>query len=323
MNDRERFRRLMAGRPTDRPPFLEEGVREEVLERWHKQGLPLGKTHIDLFGLTPHERVGPDLKFPSETFGRLFDLSASEYRKAFTASANRFPHDWNESVNRLENRTHIVCIWASRGFFQALGVGDWPTFEKVLIGTVREPAKIKDRLELYGEFCAEMLELTLRDVDPEFIYLSEPISSQEGPLISPAMFQEFMIPVYRRIVATARSRGCDNILLSTYGDSSLLLPMLMKAGISMLWISEASEKPEMDYRRIRSRFGPQLALVGGIPMGVLRSEPPEKVRDSLEEIVPPLLASGRYIPLAGGRVRKDISWSAYRCYREILAELMA
>ena len=246
----------MRGERVDRPPFLEEGVRDEVLDLWRKQGLPSGKTHVDVFGLTPHENVGPDLKYVPSYFGRIFDLSASR---------------------RLENRDHVVCIWASRGFFQALGVGDWPTLEKVLIGTVKEPETIRDRMELYGEFCSRMLEKTMQDVNPEFIYLSEPISNNDGPLISPAMFEEFMIPVYERIVATARGLGCDNILLSTYGDTSLLFPILIDAGISMLWISEAAEVPELDYCRIRSEFGPDLGLIGGIPLSILRSESPDVI----------------------------------------------
>lgn len=312
----------MRGERVDRPPLLEEGVRDEVLGLWHKQGLPSGKTHVDVFGLTPHENVGPDLKYLPSYFGSLFDLSASEYRRAFDISLRRFPEDWAETVRRLENRDHVACIWASRGFFQALGVGDWPTLEKVLIGTVKEPEKIRDRMELYGDFCSRMLEKTMQDVNPEFIYLSEPISNNNGPLISPAMFEEFMIPVYERIVATARGLGCDNILLSTYGDTSLLFPILIDAGISMLWISEAAEVPELDYFQIRSEFGPDLGLIGGIPLSILRSESPDVIRNTLEEIVPPLLHSGRYVPLAGGRVREEIPWSAYACYRKVLAELV-
>jgi len=312
----------MRGDRVDRPPFLEEGVRDEVLDLWRKQGLPPGKTHVDVFCLTPHENVGPDLKYVPSYSHSIFDLSVSEYRKAFDISARRFPEDWKETVRRLENRDHIVCIWASRGFFQALGVGDWPTLEKALIGTVKEPETIRDRMELYGEFCSRMLEKTMQDVNPEFLYLSEPISDNGGPLISPAMFEEFMIPVYERIVATARGLGCDNILLSTYGDTSLLFPMLIDAGISMLWISEAAEVPELDYCRIRSEFGPDLGLIGGIPLSILRSKSPDEIRNTLEEIVPPLLRSGRYVPLAGGRVREDIPWSVYECYREVLAELI-
>jgi uroporphyrinogen decarboxylase len=167
-----------------------------------------------------------------------------------------------------------------------------------------------------------MLERTLRDVDPEFIYLSEPISANHGPLISPAMFEEFMKPVYERIVATARGLGCHNVLVSTYGNARILFPTLMEAGVSMLWVSEAPEVPELDYRRIRRDFGPELGLVGGIPLSILRSRAPEVIRSRLEEVVPPLLQSGRYVPLAAGRVREEIPWSAYKCYREVLAELV-
>jgi hypothetical protein len=322
MNDRERFRRLFRGEPVDRPPLLEEGVRDEVLALWRTQGLPPDRTHVDVFGLTPHENIGPDLKFVTSYFGRVFDLSASEYRDAFDASLRRFPEDWEQTVRRLENRDHVVCIWSSRGFFQALGVGDWPTLEKALIGALREPEKVRDRTEMYGDFCVRMLEKTMQDVDPEFIYLSEPISDTEGPLISPEMFEEFMIPVYRRIVETARGLGCDNILLSTYGNTSRLFPMLFDAGITMLWVSEAAEVPELDYRHLRREFGSELGLIGGIPLSILRSESQAVIRDTLQEIVSPLLEAGRYVPLAGGRVREEIPWIVYESYREVLAELV-
>jgi hypothetical protein len=306
----------------DRPPFLEEGVREEVLDLWRRQGMPDGKTHVDVFGLTPHENVGPDLKYASGYFGRIFDLSANEYRKAFYVSRRRFPADWAQTVRRLENRDHIACIWASRGFLQALGVGDWPTLEKALIGTVKESERVRDRMEMYGEFCSLMLEQTMKEVDPEFIYLSEPISNNEGPLVSPEMFEEFMIPVYERIVDTAKGLGCDKILLSTYGDTSLLFPNLFDAGVSMLWISEAPDVPGLDYAKIRKEYGPDLGLIGGIPLSILREGSAGRINQTLQEIIPPLLESGRYIPLAGGRVREEIPWGVYEAYRKALVEMM-
>lgn len=322
MNERKRFRRLMGGEPVDRPPLLEEGVREDVLEMWRTQGLPGDKTHMDLFDLTPHERVGPDLTFPADRFGRICHLSPDEYREAFDISRRRFPADWQETVRRLRERDHIVCIWASRGLFQALGVGDWSTLEEALVAAAREPGRTRDRMEHYAEFCSGLLRRTMEDVDPEFIYLSEPISDNSGPLVSPAMFRELMIPVYEGIVATARNFGCENVLVSTYGDTRLLFPDMIRAGVSLLWISEAADVPALDYRRLRRELGPGVGLIGGIPLSVLRSGSPDLIEERLREIVPPLLESGRYVPLAGGRVRKAVSWPAYRCYREVLAELV-
>ena len=64
-------------------------------------------------------------------------------------------------------------------------------------------------------------------------------------------------------------------------------------------------------------------MVGGIPLSLLRSGSGEEIREGLEGIVPPLLESGRYVPLAGGRVREEIGWPIYKYYREVLAGLLA
>jgi hypothetical protein len=56
---------------------------------------------------------------------------------------------------------------------------------------------------------------------------------------------------------------------------------------------------------------------------MLQSASHEKMVRQLREIVVPLMQSGRYIPLAGGRIREHIPWQVYRAYRELLAELTA
>lgn len=323
MNEKERFHRLFRGETVDRPPLLDEGIREEVIERWRTEGMPVGKTHVEIFGLTPHENLEPDLRFRARTFGRVLDLSARDYRRAFDPSPKRLGESWADTVRRLRDREHIVGIWASRGFFQALGVGDWPTLERVFDDVIEHPRKIRNRLEMYGEFCAWMLDRALEDVTPDFIYLSEPISDNRGPLISPAMFEAFMIPVYERIVAVAKARGCEHILVSTYGNTALLFPSMIRAGVTILWISEAAEVPEIDYRALRRRYGPGLGLIGGIPLSILRSENLQGMEEKLCEILTPLMESGRYLPLAGGRVREEIPWLVYKRYREILARLIS
>ena len=320
MNERQRFLALFRGDPVDRPPLLEEGVRDEVIEAWHAQGLPRSSTHLDVFGLTPHENVGPDIKFADQYAGRIMSLSDRDYGRAFRASRERFPEDWPETTNRLRNRGHIACIWAYRGLFQALGVEDWPTLRQALRAMVKEPALVAARLEMYGEFCAEMLKMAMQDLVPDFIYMSEPISDNRSSLIAPGMYREYAIPAFERIIAAARAHGCENILVSTYGNSAAVLPHLFDAGANMLWISEATEVPELDYRNLRQKYGPRLGLIGGIPLSLLRMDPPEQMRERLHAIVRPLLQSGRYIPLASGRVREDIPWQSYRAYREALAE---
>ena len=322
MNDRERLHKIFRSEPVDRPPLLDEGVREEVIEQWHRQGMPPGRTHLEIFGLTPHENIGPNLRFRNRYYGHVMDLSEDEYRQCYNITPRRLPAEWNDTVKRLAKRDHIVCLWACRGFFQALGVGDWPTLKQFLQGVVKNPGGIGKKLKIYGDFCARMLEMTLRDINPEFIFLGEAISDNNGPLISPKMFEELMIPAYQKIIQMAKSHRVEHILVSTYGNSAGVLPSLFRAGMNILWVSEAAETPEMDYRHLRQQFGPELGLIGGISLSILRSSAGQGINERLEEIVVPLLQSGRYIPLASGRVREEIPWSVYKEYRETLNKIM-
>ena len=70
------------------------------------------------------------------------------------------------------------------------------------------------------------------------------------------------------------------------------------------------------------QFGPELRLIGGLDLDVLRGDR-EAIRRELEEKVPPLLAQGGYIPLLDGRVRADVPWENYCYYRELLEHLCA
>ena len=97
---------------------------------------------------------------------------------------------------------------------------------------------------------------------------------------------------------------------------------MIKAGVTILWISEAAELAELDYGNLRRQYGPLLGLIGGIPLSILRSESAETIKDRLEETMVPLLRSGRYIPLACGRVREEVPWKAYKYYREAMSQMM-
>jgi hypothetical protein len=97
---------------------------------------------------------------------------------------------------------------------------------------------------------------------------------------------------------------------------------MIEAGVTILWVSEAAEVPEIDYRSLRRRYGPELGLIGGIPLSLLRAGELKDMEQKLREIVVPLMESGRYIPLAGGRVREEVPWPVYKRYREILSDLI-
>jgi hypothetical protein len=75
----------------------------------------------------------------------------------------------------------------------------------------------------------------------------------------------------------------------------------------------------MNYPGLRSTFGRDLKLIGGIDLDALRRGP-EAIQEAVEEVVP-LTEEGGYIPLADGRVRADVPYENYLYYRELLKKI--
>jgi hypothetical protein len=108
----------------------------------------------------------------------------------------------------------------------------------------------------------------------------------------------------------------ETIVFKTYANARLLLPAVLEAGFNCLWAFEVNTRA-MDYRALRGEFGLRLALIGGIDLDtVLQGR--EAVWWEMETRVRPLLAQGRYIPLADGRVRENVTFRCYADYRRLL-----
>ena len=61
MNSRERFEKTMEYGAIDRVPYFEEGIREEVIEAWRKQGLESDVNINELFPTDIREEIRLDL----------------------------------------------------------------------------------------------------------------------------------------------------------------------------------------------------------------------------------------------------------------------
>jgi hypothetical protein len=61
MNSMQRFLETMQSGQPDRPPLLDEGLREEMLEACRCQGMPAGAALSELFSIDERAEIEPDL----------------------------------------------------------------------------------------------------------------------------------------------------------------------------------------------------------------------------------------------------------------------
>jgi uroporphyrinogen decarboxylase len=125
-----------------------------------------------------------------------------------------------------------------------------------------------------------------------------------GPLISPGLFREFMLPYYQEIVGHIRSKGIDLVFVDTDGNAEVLLPLFLDAGINGFFPFERAAN--MDPVRLRCEYGHAFCMFGGIDKREVARGGDALLRH-VDETVPALLEDGGYIPGLDHTAPPDIS----------------
>jgi hypothetical protein len=322
MNSRERFRETMRyGRP-DRVPYFEEGIRDEVLKAWQKQGLPRDANLSQMFPSDQRDEILVDLE-PLPQLKR-WPISRPELealrRSLDPDDRRRLPSQWPERVRSWQTRDHVLMLRVHRGFFLSMGVHDWGRFTEVVRLLIDDPAFVREAMAIQAELAAGLAERVLGEVEIDGAVFTEPIGGNDGPLISPRMYEEFVLTSYKPVFDVLRRHGVETIVFRTFANSRMLIPSILKWGFTCLWACEVNIEA-MDYRDLRREFGRDLRLIGGIDLDALRHDK-QAIRREIEEKVPPLVADGGYVPLADGRVREDVRFENYVYYRRLLEKVI-
>jgi hypothetical protein len=321
MSSRERFRETMGyGRP-DRVPYFEEGLRKDVLRAWRTQGLAKAADLSEMFPSDHRERMQVDLDLRPKLVSKLDKITNLKkfQRRLNPADKKRLPGRWSRRVREWQSRDHVLMLFVHRGFFLTMGVHNWRSFTDVMVLLMDQPDLVRKRMQIQGEFAARLTDRILQEVEVDAVVFSEPIGGSDRPLISPQMYEDFVLKNYEPILEVLRHRNVATICFQTYANARILIPSILKWGFNCLWACEVNIEV-MDYQSLRREFGRDLRLIGGIDLDALRKDK-EAIRQEIEEKVPPLVEEGGYIPLADGRIRADVPFENYIYYRQLLEKV--
>jgi hypothetical protein len=320
MNSRQRFVETMNFGKPDRVPYFEEGIREEVVQAWKTQGLSSREELTRMFSGDEREEVEID-GYPHPGFIRWPNSSSglNGLHRRLKPSNSRLPEGWQKKVTPWRTRQGVLMLEVHHGFFLSMGVYDWKRFYQAVMALVDQPDYVLRVMQIEAEMMAALAERFLAEVQIDAAIFSEPIGGNNGSLISPRMYEKFVLSSYAPVLEVLKGHGVEVIILRTYANARVLIPSMLKFGLNCLWACETNAEA-MDYRSIRKEFGRELRLIGGIDLDVLRNGK-EAIQREVEEKVPPLLAQGGYVPLADGRVRADIPLENYIFYRQLLEKV--
>ena len=228
-------------------------------------------------------------------------------------SPERYPANWPDIVAHYKKRdfpVYVVC----RGPF-AFG-RDFVEFSRLMMAYAAEPEWIREMVDFHTDFVIKFWDRALSDLDVDFIYLGEDMAYKNGPMVSPAMVREFLLPSWRRMVNAFSEYGVKHVIIDSDGDVRPLIPIFLEAGVTGTLPLECAAG--CDPVAIREEH-PGIQMIGGLnKMEIARGG--EVMEREVRSKVGKLAAIGGYIPSFDHSVHPLTSFQVYQDYLNVLKE---
>jgi uroporphyrinogen decarboxylase len=251
------------------------GVRQNFWgERYVYQATPWGPMREDLRGALANARRFSDLEqFPWPTPDQ-FDYSGLP-----TQCAHQQDHALLYGFADVWQRPALVRGW--EGMF--LDMAERPEWAHFLS---------RQFTDFYLEDYTRAAEITNGRIDL-YLLISD-LGSQTGPLISQAMFREFVAPYLKEMIDCIHRLG-GHVLYHSCGSIRAFIPELIALGVDVLDPIQPVSLP-MAPEALQADFSGRLCFHGGIDMQrLLPQGTPEEVRDEANRYCRLLGSQGGYI----------------------------
>jgi uroporphyrinogen decarboxylase len=219
------------------------------------------------------------------------------------------PDDTVNGIRKAQAAGKSIIIFLV-GFYGQLR--NWMGMEALSYAFYDYPDMIRDMVECWAELAARQIENLPEDIVIDELDWWEDMACNNGPLVSPSIFREFLQPGYNRVMTAAKKRGCVISMVDCDGNPHDIVSNWLEEGVNIMFPIEVAAG--VDPYAWREEFGMELRLRGGIAKRPI-AEGGQAIDRELERIRP-LLEQGGYIPHIDHRVPPDVPYKHYCEYLE-------
>jgi len=237
-----------------------------------------------------------------------------EMKKRYNSKApERYPQDWDERVKNWKARDCPLCLLTNGTFGFYSTPRTWMGTENLSLAFYDQPELIHEMMDFLADFIIDVTKRAVEEMDIDYFNFFEDLACKSGPLISPQIFREFMLPRYKRVIDFLNRHGIKIIWVDSDGNTEPLIPLFLEAGVTCHWPLEVAS--DMDALKIRKEYGRDLALCGSVDKRELAKD--KKAIEKEVERILPLIEQGGYIPTVDHTVPPDVSYDNFMYYMEI------
>jgi uroporphyrinogen decarboxylase len=161
-------------------------------------------------------------------------------------------------------------------------------FERFFVRLVDDPSFVHKLLQARTEWCIAKYQKAI-NLGVDVAVLGDDAGHNNGPMISPRMWRELILPYHRRIVEEL------DVPVIWHSDGAIesLLPMAIEAGF--VGVHALEPTAGIDLGKVKREFGRDLVLVGNVDLTVLCNSDLDAVREEVARCIKQAAAGGGYM----------------------------
>ncbi len=249
--------------------------------RTNSQAVKGGPPIVNNWGVTisfPENAPGP---FPVHTPDKIVIKDIDNWRDYVTAPPLDLPAEaWTEviaEVEKIDRNEYFVAPFIAPGVFEQSHY--LLEITNCLTAFYTNPDEMHEIIDMIADWEVRLAEQVCKYLKPDALFHHDDWGSQTSSFISPAMFEEFLLPAYKKIYGYYKDHGVQCIVhhSDSYGEN--LVPFMIDMGMDV-WqgCMSTNNIPE-----IISKYGDKLTIMGGIDNGKVDREDwtPELIHDEV------------------------------------------
>ncbi|KPU44631.1 uroporphyrinogen decarboxylase [Oxobacter pfennigii] len=241
-----------------------------------------GPNVVDAWGVTRSWPANVPGGFPVHDYEHKVVKDITKWKEVVKAPKLDYPEeDWApivEAAAKIDRNEQFVTVFRAPGIFEQVhyltGIDD------ALMYFYEEPEAMHELIDYIVEWMLKYAEQIVKYVRPDCLFQHDDWGSHINSFMSPEMFEEFIVPGFKKIYAYYKANGVELIVHHNDAYSANLVPQMIEMGID-IWQGAVStnNNPELI-----KKYGPKITIMGDIDNGILDKEgvTPEEIRRETE-----------------------------------------
>jgi len=288
-------------------PLAEEEARELVARGAVPPGFTAQGKIVDHWGIVWGET---DFGIPYPAAG---PIASAEDLKAYT------PPDPDDDARLATLRRAVELCGGRRAIvFLTHDAFEFPHYlrggmDRLLVDYYENPSLAHALAEMVTDYKIRLMRRAI-EIGADAVVSGDDYAGRHGPMMSPALFKEFILPYLRRSIESAHELGVPYIK-HTDGNVWPLLDMMVEAGIDAL--DPIEPIAGMDIGEVKHRYGDRIAVVGNVDCTeLLPHGTPHDVEEAVKETIAKASPGGGHILASSNSIHPAVRPENYRAMIE-------